>query len=326
MRRRDLITLLGTAAAAWPLPARAQQGALPVIGFISGGSPGTNQNLNAAVKKGLGQIGYVEGRDVAFEYRLADYAYDRLPAMAAELVNRRVAVIFASGIPAARAAKAATSTIPIVFAFGEDPVQEGIVTSLNRPGGNITGFSWLSNQLISKRVALLAEILPKASVFAMLVDPRNPVSRPDTDAARKAASALGRSLEVLSAASENEIEAAFGVMVERHVGALYVDSVPFFVERSAQVVAMAARYRIPAAFDQRLFADAGGLMSYSADQEDTWRQAGIYVGRILKGEKPGELPAQQATKLEFLINLKTAKAIGLEIPPTVVALADEVIE
>ena len=325
IKRREFITLLG-GAAAWPPTARAQQRPLPIMGYLSGAAPAASQRLIDAVKKGLGQAGYVERRNVAFDYRFAEDNYSRLPALAAELVNRRAVVIFASGIPAARAAKGATATVPIVFAFGEDPVAEGIVPNFNRPGGNITGFTWLSNQLIGKRVGLFAEVLPNAKVFAMLVDPNNPISDPDAKAARIATESLGLGLEVVSARNERDIDAAFSTMAQRRVGALVVDSAPFFVGRSEQVIALAARYRIPAIYDQRLFATAGGLMSYSTDQADTWRQAGIYVGRILKGEKPGELPAQQATKLEFVINLKTARAIGLEVPPTVVALADEVIE
>jgi putative ABC transport system substrate-binding protein len=270
------------------------------------------------LKKGLAQAGYVGGRNVAIEYRFADGSYERLPALAADLVNRRVALIFASGIPAARAAKAATASIPIVFGFGEDPVREGIVASFNRPGGNITGFSWLSNQLIGKRVGLLGETVPAAKVFAILVDPRNPIFEPDTNEARVATSALGRSLEVFNASSEREVEAAFPAMVQRGTGALIVDEAPYFIERVDQLVALAARHRIPAIYGRRLFVEAGGLMSYSADQEDAWRQCGGYIGRILRGEKPGDLPIQQSTKIEFVINLKTAKSIGLTIPPTVV--------
>lgn len=325
MRRRDFITLLGGMSAALPLAARAQQPVIPVIGFLSGGDHDPSSTRIEALRSGLGDAGYVEGTNLAIEYRLGEGHYERLPMMAADLVRRQVAAIFAAGIPAARAAKAATATIPIVFTFGEDPVQGGIVASLNRPGGNITGFSYFTNQLIAKRMGLLSEIVPKPAALAYLVAADNPISDPDAREARIAAGALGRELEVLTAGSD-DLSTAFITMVRRHIGALAVDTVPFFLDRGDEVIALAARHRIPAIYDRREFPLAGGLMSYGADENQVRRQAGIYVGRILKGENPGDLPVQQSTKIEFVINLKTALALGLNLAPTLVALADEVIE
>jgi putative ABC transport system substrate-binding protein len=326
MQRREFITLLGSAAAAWPLAARAQRLPIPLVGYLGGGTAHADDWQVAALRKGLSEAGYVEGRNVAIEYHLAEGHYDQLPSLAADLVRREVAAIFVAGIPAARAAKVATGTIPIVFSFGEDPVKEGLVASLNRPGGNITGFSHFTNQLIGKRLAMLCEIAPKATVLGFLVDAANPVSGPDAATARSAADALGRKLEVVEVRGVGDVERAFATMAERRVGALAVGPFPLFVDASEQIIALATRYGIPAIYDQRLFTAAGGLASYGADRADSIRQAGVYVGRILKGEKPGELPVQQSTKIEFVVNLKTARAIGLDIPATVVALADEVIE
>jgi putative ABC transport system substrate-binding protein len=325
MRRREFISLIGGAAAGWPFAARAQQLAIPVIGFISGGDHDPASTRIEAFRKGLSDAGYVEGRNLAIEYRLGEGHYERLPMMAADLVRRRVAAIFTAGIPAAQAAKAATATIPIVFTFGEDPVHGGIVASLNRPGGNITGFSYFTNQLIAKRMGLLSEIVPKPAALAYLVAADNPISDPDAREARIAAAALGRELEVLTAGSD-DLATAFMAMAQRHIGALAVDTVPFFLDRSDEVIALAARHRIPAIYDRREFPLAGGLMSYGADENEVRRQAGIYVGRILKGEKPGDLPVQQSTKIQLVINLKTARALALDLAPTLVALADEVIE
>jgi putative ABC transport system substrate-binding protein len=326
MKRRDFITLLGGAAAAtWPLVARAQQ-ALPVIGFLSRGSPGVYAASLAGLRQGLNETGYAEGRNVAIEYRWAEDQFDRLPAMAAELVRRQVAVIFANAPPAVLAAKAATATIPIVFSMGEDPIREGLVASLNRPGGNVTGFSYFANQLFGKRLGLLRDVAPKATALAILVNPANPNADPDAKDAQAAASALGRELRVMRARTESDIEIAFAAIAQQRIGALVVGVDAFFREQREQLAALAARHAIPAIYEQRLYPAAGGLMSYGARQEDAWREAGIYVGRILKGAKPAELPVQQATKFEFVINLKAASRLGLDIPPGVLAIADEVIE
>jgi putative ABC transport system substrate-binding protein len=297
-----------------------------VIGYLASRTSQASEQQMAVVLRGLAEAGFAERRDVRVEYRSADGRYERLPALAADLVRLKVAAIYAPGIPAVRAAKAATTSIPIVFSFGEDPVAEGIVPSLNRPNGNITGFSHFTNQLIGKRLALLCEIVPKAAVLGYLVDARNPVSDTDTRLAQAAARALGRQLEVLPVGDASELEAAFAVMAQRRVGAVAPDPAPFFTDVRDRVLALAASHALPAIYAERSFAAAGGLASYGADQLDSARQAGVYLGRILRGEKPGDLPVQQSTKLEFVINLKTAKSIGLDIPPTVVALADEVIE
>jgi putative ABC transport system substrate-binding protein len=327
MRRRDFITLLGAAAAAWPLAARAQQPAMPVVGYLNPGPPAVNGDPVTSFRRGLGEGGYVEGRNLAIEYRWAELRYDRLPELAADLVRRRVAVIFATGGSAVPAAKAATATIPIVFQMGEDPVKEGIVASLNRPGGNITGFSNFSNVLFSKRIGLLREIAPKAEAFAFLANPNNPNAAPDTKDVQAAAAAAGRRLEVLTAGSESELDAAFAAMALRQVGGVIVGVDPnFFLTVRAQIAALEIRYGIPAIYNSREFPAAGGLMSYGTDRLVPYRQAGIYVGRILKGEKPGDLPVQLPTKFEFVINLRTAKALGLDIPPGVLAITDEVIE
>jgi putative ABC transport system substrate-binding protein len=308
--------------------ARAQQPAMSVVGWLVTGSSAndTTSRQGAGLRKGLSETGFSEGRNLTIERRSADSQYDRLPELAADLARRNVAAIFVPGIPAARAAKAASSTIPIVFGMGEDPVREGIVASLNRPGGNVTGFSYFSNQLIGKRLELLREAVPKAQTLAFLVQADHPVTDPDAREAQRAAGLLGRRLEVLPLASERDLDAVFVTIAERHVDAFTTDSNPFFYELRAQIVALAARHRIPALYDDRVFPAAGGLMSYGADTDDMWYQCGVYVGRILKGEKPGDLPVQQATKIDFVVNLKTAQALSLDIPPTFVARANEVIE
>jgi putative ABC transport system substrate-binding protein len=321
IRRRQFITLLGSAAA-WPLAARAQQRALPVVGFLGLGAT----EVPAAFRKGLAEAGFVEGRNVAIEFRSAQNEVDRLPELAADLVRRRVDAIIAGSPPAARAAKAATASIPIVFSMGEDPVKEGIVPSLNRPGGNVTGVSDFSNQLAAKRLGLLHDTMPRAAVLALLVNPTNPNAEPDTKDAQAAANALGLELRVLTASTEHELEATFTTIVQRRVGALLVGIDPFFRNRPELLVTLASRYAVPALYERRDFAAAGGLMSYGTDPSEASRQTGIYVGRILKGAKPGDLPVQQSTKFELVINLRTAKALGLTIPPGVFAIADEVIE
>jgi putative tryptophan/tyrosine transport system substrate-binding protein len=326
VNRREFIAGLGSAAA-WPAVARGQQPAVPVIGYLSPGTQDSAPSYVAAFRTGLGEAGYIEGRNVAIEYRWAENRLQRLPALAADLVQRRVAAIFTTGKPGAPAVKAATATIPIVFQMGEDPVKEGIVTRLDRPGGNITGFSNFTNGLFSKRVGLLRDIAPRAEVFAFLVNPNNPNADPDTKDVQAAVAAAGQRLEVLSAGTERELQTAFAAMVQKQVGGLIVGVDPsFFGTRRALIAALTIRHAIPAIYNVRAFAVAGGLMSYGTDEFAPYRQGGLYVARILKGEKPGDLPVQLPTKFEFVINLATAKALGLDVPTTLLASADEVIE
>ena len=322
MNRRELLVLVGGAMAVAP-PLRAQQKSLPVVGYLSVGSPGPQVS---AFRQGLSETGWVEGNNVAIEYRWADNRYDRLPGLAADLVSRKVDVIVTTGGPAsALAAKNATSTIPIVFSTG-DPVGSGLVASLARPGANLTGFSILSTELAPKRLELLSELVPQAQVIALLVNPNNPASEPLIRVVDEAAHTKGVQLQILKAATESEIDAAFAALVQLQAGALIVDSSPFFYGRGGQLVALAARHAVPAIYFLREFAAIGGLISYGASLTANLRQVGTYAGRILKGEKPADLPVEQPTKFELVVNLKTAKTLGLTIPPSILARADEVIE
>jgi putative ABC transport system substrate-binding protein len=325
LKRREFVTLLG-GTAAWPLAARAQQPAIPMIGFLNNGSPDAFAHLTRSFRQGLGETGYVEDQNVAVDYRWAEGQYDRLPAQAGELVRRQVVVIFAGGPPAAKAAKAATATIPIVFTTGEDPVKLGLVASLNRPGGNATGVSVVTAELEAKRLGLLHELVPTAAVIASLVNPSYPGTDAQVTSEREAARTLGHELLILTASREVEIDAAFATLVQRGVRALFVGADPFFNTRRDQLVTLTARYAVPAIYPWREATVGGGLMSYGASFSDGYRQAGVYVGRVLKGDKPADLPVVQSAKFELVINMKTAKTLSLTIPPGVLAIADEVIE
>ena len=320
MRRREFITLVGGAAATWPLAARAQQ-PLPVIGFLATGAIEL-----AGFREGLRETGYVEGQNVAFEYRSAEIERGRLPELAADLVRRRVAVIVAVSSSATLAAKPLTTTIPIIFLTSRDPVQDGLVASLSRPGGNVTGFTGMSQELTGKRLGLLRELLPGATRFAVLIDRNGPNAPLNTRNAQAATMALGRQIEVLTAGTDRDIDTAFATLLQKRVDALVVDPNSVFDVHRAQIVTLAARHAVPVIYPSRADAEAGGLMSYGSSFADLVRQVGIHVGRILKGEKPADLPVQRAIKFEFIINLKTAKALGLTVPPTLLAIADEVIE
>jgi putative ABC transport system substrate-binding protein len=325
--RREFITLLGGATASWPLGAGAQQTAMPVIGFLSSGSHNAYANFVSAFRQGLSEGGYIEGRNIKIEYRWAEVQPHRLPALAAELVRLPVAVIAGvNSTAAALAAKAETSTIPIVFGIGADPAKFGLVSSINRPGGNLTGVSFLANQLLAKRFELLHELVSAASVIALLVNPSDPNAESDTREVQTAASALGRKLLVVKATSANDFDAAFTVFVQQSVGALFIDIDPLFTTQREGLVALTSRHAIPSSYSLRDFVTAGGLMSYGTSLQDVYRQEGIYTARILNGEKAADLPVHQSTKVEFVLNLRTAKALGLDVPPTLLARADEVIE
>jgi ABC-type uncharacterized transport system substrate-binding protein len=328
MRRREFISLLGRAAAAWPLAARAQHAALPVIGFLSSASAGPSAHLVDALRQGLAESGYVEGQNVTIESRWADGQYDRLPSLAAELVRREVAVIVATGAGGleAQAAKRATSTIPIVFSSAVDPVRAGLVASINRPGGNATGFVQFAALLEAKRLQLLHELLPNAAVIGVLLNPTNPAAEGQTKDVYTAARTVDRQVRVVTASSEAEFDTAFASLSDQRVGGLLVAADPFFNSRRGQLIALAARYALPAIYEWREFVLDGGLMSYGNKITDSYRQIGIYSGRILRGANPADLPVVQPTKFELVINLKTAKALGLTVPNTMQLLADEVIE
>ena len=326
LKRREFITLLG-AAAAWPLVARAQQPAMPVIGFLSSRSPGESADLVAAFRRGLAEGGYVEGQNVSLEFRWGEGRYERLTAYAVELVRRAVTVIVtAGGDPAAQAAKAATATIPIVFVSGSDPVKVGLVSSLNRPGGNITGVHMLILSLGAKRLGQLHELMPAANPVGILVNPNFADALTQLRDVEDAAQSLGLKLVVQKAGTEFEFETAFADLARQKAGAILVIADPFFTSQRVEIAALAARYAMPAVFELREYAAAGGLMSYGPDLADGYRQGGVYAGKILKGQKPAELPVEQPAKLGLVINLKTAKALGLQIPDKLLALADEVIE
>jgi ABC-type uncharacterized transport system substrate-binding protein len=325
MKRREFITLLG-GAAAWPLAARAQQPAMPVIGFLRSTPAAGFEYLLNAFRQGLNDAGFVEGRNVAIEYRWADNQEDRLPGLAADLVRRQVAAIVGAGTPAAQAGKAATATTPIVFLSGADPVRIGLVASLNRPGGNITGVVFTVVALAAKLLGLLHELVPKASVLAALHDPNGPEPEAELRDLEEAGRAIGRQILIVEAASDREFKAAFATVVEASVGGLLIGASPYFLSQRRQLVALAGRHALPTIYNQREYPEVGGLISYGPSQSDSFRRAGIYVGRILKGEKPGDLPVELATKFDLVINLATAKALGFDIPPLLLARADEVIE
>jgi len=327
MKRREFITLLG-GAAAWPLAARAQQAAVPVIGFLSAEWPDVFADRLRAFQEGLSEAGYVEGRNSAIEYRWAEGRNDQLPALVAELVRRQVSVIVAAGsTPAVLAARKATITIPILFQIAVDPVQLGLVTSLRRPGGNLTGVVTLNVEVAAKRLEVLHELVPTATIVALLVNPTNPIlTEATTRDLQAAARALGLQLHVLHASSEREIDAAFATLVQLRAGALVIGADALFNSRSEQLAALTIRHRVPAIYQYREFVSAGGLMSYGTPVVDTYRPLGVYTGRILKGEKPADLPVQQATKIELIINMKTAKTLGLTVPLPLLGRANEVIE
>jgi putative ABC transport system substrate-binding protein len=324
VKRREFITLLGGAAATWPLAARAQQAAMPVVGFMRSTTLAPFESLATAFRQGLNETGFVEGRNVAVEYRYGDNQEDRLPVLVAELTRRPVGVMVTNNASALAAIP--ITTVPIVFVTGGDPVNDGLVSSLNRPGGNVTGVVFFSSALGAKRLDLLRQLVPQGTTIALLVNPTLPNTEAEYREVQAAAQAIGQQLVVVEARNDRDVEAAFALFLQHGAGALFVGAGPFFNARREHVVALADRHRLPASYGLREHAVAGGLMSYGASQSEAYRQAGIYAGRILKGEKPGDLPVIRSTKLEFVINLKTAKTLRLEIPPTLLALADEVIE
>jgi len=328
MRRREFISLIGSTAAAWPLAARAQQPPLPVVALINLRSAEASVRLANAFRKGLNEAGWVEGQNVTVEYNWLDGRFDRVSSVIADIVRRRVAVIATPGtIYGAQAAKAATTTIPIVFGVGDDPVKQGLVASLARPGGNVTGYNFLLAEVGTKRLELLHGLVPKAVRFAMLVNPENvPIAARTLREVPEAARAIGLQIQIINASTKDEIGAAFDTLVRDKIDALFVAPDPFFISQRDQFATLTARYRIPAAYSTRDDVEAGGLMSYGTDNQEMYRQVGVYTGQILKGAKPADLPVLQSTKFELLINLKTAKALGIEVPNSILLLADEVIE
>jgi putative tryptophan/tyrosine transport system substrate-binding protein len=326
VRRREFISLLGGTAVAWPLAASAQQAAMPVIGLLAPWARGDSPQLLAAFRQGLMDTGFVEGQNVAIEYRLAENQNERLPALAADLVHRQVTVMVGAATPAALAAKAATTTIPVVFEIGGDPVQLGLVTSLNRPGGNVTGVTNFNTLVAPKRLELLHELLPTTSIMALLVNPTNPSAESQSSDVLLAAHSLGLELYVLNASSERDFDAVFVKLIQLRAGGLVISADPFFTAREEQIAALAARHAVPTIYENRKFVAAGGLVSYGGNQTDSYRLTGGYAARILKGEKPADLPVVQATKVELFLNLKAAKALGITFPLTLLGRADEVIE
>ena len=327
MRRRDFIKVIAGSAVVWPLAARAQQSAMPVIGYLYAGSPESSTQRVAAFRKGLNDTGYREGENVAIEFRWANDQTDRLPELAADLIRRRVAVIATPGsTPASLAAKAATTTIPVVFGIGSDPVRESLVPSLARPGGNVTGVAWQTGELGAKRLALLHELLPKAMRVALLVNPNNPLTQPIVADVQTAAPSLGVQIEVLTAANNRELDSAFAGLAQKRADALLVGADALFNGHRIQIALLAVHYGVIAIYSSREFVEAGGLISYGPDTLDMIRRAGVYTGRILKGERPAELPVQQSSKFELVINAQTARILNLVVPPTLLARADEVIE
>jgi putative ABC transport system substrate-binding protein len=326
MRRRDFITLVGGTAVGWPLAARAQQPAMPVIGYLNSATPEGFSDYLRALRQGLKESGYVEGENVVIEYRWAENQIDRVPALAADLVRRRVALIVAVAPPAALAAKAATTTIPIVFGMGDDPVKIGLVTSLARPGGNLTGINFFSSELAAKRMGLLLEMVPAAARVAVLGDPTFPLTESQVTDAETAARAMGLQTQVLNASTSREINAAFANFVRGRPDALYLGTGPFYVSRRVQLTQLAARHAVPTIYSGRQYTEVGGLMSYGTNLMDAYRQMGAYTGRILKGVKPADLPVIQSTKFELVINAETARMLGITVPDKLIALADEVIE
>jgi putative ABC transport system substrate-binding protein len=327
LKRREFITLLGGTAAAWPLAARAQQPAMPVIGFLSSRLPDEAKQSLTGFRSGLRTTGYVDGQNVVIEYRWADGEYSRLPGLAADLVRRGVAVLVATGgEPSALAAKAATSTIPIVFTIGGDPVKVGLVSSLNRPGGNATGVSLLTSLAEAKRLGLLNEVRPGAGVFDVLINPNYQQAEAQSREVQEAARAIGRPIQIVNAGNDQELEEAFATLAQRRVAAMLVTADPFFTTRRDRIIALAAQLKLPAIYEFREYTEAGGLMSYGISLKDGYHQAGIFTGQVLKGAKPADLPVQQSTKFEFVINLKTAKTLGVKFSENVLSLADDVIE
>jgi putative ABC transport system substrate-binding protein len=325
IRRREFITLISGAAAAWPLAARAQQAVMPKVGFLRSATLADVSRWVTAFHQGLKEVGFVEGHNVAIEYRSADNHPDRLPVLLTDLIRQSVAVIVGN-TDSALAAKAATATIPIIFVGGSDPVRIGLVTSLNRPGGNVTGVSYFAGVLGAKRLELLRQVVPRATIIGMLVHPNNPVNQAERKDVQAAAQALGLQLLTFDVTTERDIETAFAILVQHRVGALLIGTGGFLHSNRERIVALAVRNALPTSYSQREGSVAGGLMSYGTSIADAYRQVGIYAGRILKGEKPADLPVMQSTKFEFVLNLKTAKALGLEMPDRLLALADEVIE
>ena len=326
MKRREFIRLLGSAAATWPMAAWAQQAEMPVVGFLHSASPGPFTRLVAAFRDGLKNNGYVEGDNVTIEFRWAEGQYDRLPALALDLVDRHVSVIAAIGPVASLVTKAVTSTVPVVFTSGDDPVKSGLVASLNRPGGNVTGINVLTGQLEGKRLGFLTEMVPNVALIAVLVNPTNSQTEASAKEIQTAAAVIGRQVIIINANNERNIDAAFAMIMEKRAGALLVANDVFFNSRRDQIVSLAARYKLPAIYEFREFAEAGGLMSYGTNLADIYSQAGNYVGKILKGTKPAELPVIQSSKFELVINLKAAKTLGLTMPPGLISIVDDVIE